>query len=154
MLKIEQILRNEKGDNVLGESFEQIQLKNGFIFVKKEGLKGLYRIIDNYKKILNPEWDEIRFNGKYIIAERCSHIALFDSDGKEILQCRWDRILLYEKGILVSEGNFQGFYSYTGEAILDCIWRRIEPYPKVMLAFRGNGAKRVTFDYNGNQILN
>ena len=143
MLKIEQILRNEKGDNVLGESFEQIQVKNGFIFVKKEGLKGLYRIIDNYKKILNPEWDEIRFNGKYIIAERYSKIALFDSDGKEILQRRWDRILLYEKGILVSEGNFQGFYSYTGEAILECIWRRIEPYPKVMLAFRGNGAKRV-----------
>ncbi len=153
MLKIEQILRNEKGDNVLGESFEQIQLKNGFIIVKKEGLKGLYRI-DNYKKILNPEWDEIRFNGKYIFAERYSQIALFDSDGKEILHCEWDRILLYEKGILVSKGNQQGFYSYTGEAILECNWRRIEPYPKVMLAFRGNGAKRVTFDYNGTQIQN
>ena len=33
-----------------------------------------------------------------------------------------------------------------------CNWRRIEPYPKVMLAFIGNGAKRVTFDYNGTQI--
>ena len=103
---------------------------------------------------MNPLWDEIRFNGKYIFAERYSQIALFDSDGKEILQCEWDRILLYEKGILVSKGNQQGFYSYTGEAILECNWRRIEPYPKVMLAFRGNGAKRVTFDYNGTQIQN
>lgn len=37
---------------------------------------------------------------------------------------------------------------------MECNWRRIESYPKVMLAFRGNGAKRVTFDYNGTQIQN
>lgn len=151
MLKIEQILRNEEGQDVLGKSFDQIKLKDKFIIVQKQGVYGLYRMHD-YKKLLEAEWDEITFKGDFIIAKMFSQIALFDYEGKKILEREWDKIVLYENGILVFKGGQQGFYSYDGKAILDCNWKRIEPYANVMLAYRGNGAKRIMFDYAGNQI--
>lgn len=151
MLRVEQILRNEEGKNVLKDSFETIIIKANYIIVKKEEGYGLYKLCD-YKQILNCEWDKITFEGEYIVASRYSQFAVFDSEGKPILKCNWDKVVLYENGILVSKNKVQGFFNYNGDIILDCVWKRIEPFHNVLLAFRGNGAKRMTFDYDGNII--
>ena len=44
MLKIQQVLRNELGENVLNDYFDMIVLKNKYILVKKDGLTGIYHI--------------------------------------------------------------------------------------------------------------
>lgn len=148
MLKIEQVLRNEFGENVLGDFFENITIKGEFAIVKKENLLGLYNV-KTLKKILECDWDKIAFDREYIIVSRYSKIGIYDILGNNILECKWDKVVLYEYGILVTKNKVQGFYNYNGKPILECVWKRIEPYQEIILAYRGNGAKRVLFNYQG-----
>ena len=150
MLKIEQVLRNEKGENVLKDYFDTITIKADVIIVKKNELYGLYNGV-TFKKLLDCEWDKIVLNGDFILSYKYSQIALFDSEGNQILKCEWNKIVLYEHGILASKNGLQGFFRYDGSAILECVWRRIEPFHEVLIAYRGNGARRTLFDYNGKQ---
>lgn len=151
LLKIEQILRDEEGRNVLNDSFESISIDTKFITVKQNGMYGIYRLSD-YSRLLECICDKVTFYGDYIVASKYSKFALFDSDGKQILDWDWDKIVLYEKGILVTKNKIQGFYSYDGKVILECIWKRVEPYSQVLISYRGNGARRMTFDYKGNVV--
>lgn len=150
MLKIEQILRNENGENVLNDSFDTITIKSGAIIVNKNGLYGLYNGV-TFKKLLDCEWDKIVLNGNFILSYKYSQIALFDFEGNQILKCEWNKLVLYEHGILASKNELQGFFRYDGSAVLECVWRRIEPAHEVLIAYRGNGARRTLFDYNGKQ---
>lgn len=148
MLKIEQILRNENGENVLGDYFDSITIKAGVIIVKKNELYRLYNGI-NFKKILDCEWEKIVLNGDYILVYKYLQIGLYDFEGNKILDCEWNKIVLYEYGILVSQNGLQGFFRYDGSILLECVWKRIEPFRGVLIAYRGNGARRILFDYNG-----
>lgn len=150
MLRIEQILRNEKGENVLNDSFDTITIKGNAIIVKKKDFYGLYNG-NTFKKILECEWDKIVLMGEFILSYKYSQIALFNYNGNQILPCEWSKIVLYEKGILVSKNGLQGFFRYDGSSVLECVWKRIEPFREVLIAYRGNGARRTLFDYNGKQ---
>lgn len=151
MLKIEQVLRNENGENVLNDYFDSITIKADYIIVKKNNLYGIYNL-HSFKKILDCEWDKVIFDRDYILACRYSQIAVFDCEGTEILNREWDRVVLYEKGILTTKNRVQGFFKYDGTPILNCVWKRIEPYENIMLAYRGNGAKRILYNYDGNIV--
>lgn len=149
MLKVENVLRNEKGENVLNDYFESIIIKGNFILVQKNGFKGLFNA-ENFNKILECEWDKIVFDWNYILAYRNSQVAVFEQNGNKILECEWDKVIIYEKGLLAIKNGMQGFFKYNGTPILNCVWRRIEPYSEVILAYRGKGAKRIIYDYDGN----
>lgn len=150
MLKIEQVLRNEEGENVLKDYFESITFRFGYIIVKKNGLFGLYDA-NNYNKILDCEWNKLVFEGDYIIANKNISIrAVFHKSGKQILKAEWNRIAIYPYGILATKNGLQGFYDFTGAPILKCIWRRIEPVSDFLFAYKGNGAKAVRYDLQGN----
>lgn len=150
MLKIEQILRNEKGENVLNESFDAITIKKNVIIVKKNGFYGLYDV-NTFKKILECEWDKVEVKGNIILAYKYSQIVIFDYEGNRILPDAWSKIVLYEKGILASKHDLQGFFRYDGSVVLECIWKRIEPLHEVLIAYMGNRTRRKLFDYDGNQ---
>ena len=150
MLKIEQVLRNEKGENVLKDYFDSITIKADVIIVKKNELYGLYNGI-TFKKILDCEWEKIILNGDYILVYKYSKIGLYDFEGNKILDCEWNKVVLYEHGILVSQNGLQGFFKYDGSVLLECVWKRIEPLREVLIAYRGNGTRRTLFDYNGKQ---
>ena len=150
VLKIEQILRNEKGENVLNDSFDTITIKAKAIVVKKNGFYGMYNGI-TFRKILDCEWEKIVLNGNFILPYKHSQIALFDYEGNQILPCEWNEIILYEHGILASQNGLQGFFKYDGSVLLECVWKRIEPFREVLIAYRGNRARRTLFDYNGKQ---
>ena len=151
MLKIEQILLDDKNENVLKDSFEEINVLEKWIIVKRNGKKGLYRN-ETFQKFLDYEWDKFVFDKGYVLAYKYSQITLFDENGNKILDCNWDKIVFYEKGILATKNGVQGFFDYNGKSILDCVWKRIEPYPQTLVAYRGRGAKRKLFDYDGNLI--
>ena len=150
MLRIEQILRNDEGINVLGDSFEAINIIGNHIIVKKCGLTGVYNA-KTFEKVLECEWDKVSFDRRYIIASKDSMIAVFNEDGNCIVDWNWDKVALLDKGILVTKNGRQGFYNYNGDVILECIWKRIEPYSQILLAYIGNGARRKKFDYLGNE---
>lgn len=150
MLKIEQILRNDDGINVLGDSFDSINIKENHIIVKKDGLIGFYDA-KTFKQILKCEWEKITFNGKYVVTSKHSMFAVFDEVGNQILNWNWDKVVLYGEGILVTKNGRQGFYNYNGNKILECIWKRIEPYSQLLIAYIGNGDKGKKFDYLGNE---
>lgn len=97
MLKIEQVLRNEKGENVLKDYFDSITIKADVIIVKKNELYGLYNGI-TFKKILNCEWEKIVLNGEYILVYKYSRVGLYDLEGNKILDCEWNKMVLYEQG--------------------------------------------------------
>ena len=118
MLKIQQVLRNEKGENVLNDYFESINIKGNYIVVKKNGLFGLYRLKD-FKKILDCEWDKIVFDRNCILAYKFFKITVFDENGNNILGSDWDKVVLYDKGIVVTCNDLQGFFKYDGTIILD-----------------------------------
>lgn len=151
MLKIEQVLRNENGENVLNDYFDSINIKADYIIVKKNNLCGVYNL-HTFKKVLDCEWDKVVFNRDCILAYRYLQITVFDCEGSKILNCGWDKVVLYEKGILTTKNGVQGFFRYDGTTILDCVWKRIEPYTDILLAYRGKGAKRILYDYDGNVI--
>ena len=153
MLKIEKILRNEKGKNVLKDSFDEITIKSNAVIVKKDGQYGVYNM-NTFQKILECVWDKIALNGEFILAHKYSQIALFKFDGSQILQCEWKSIVLYERGILATKNELQGFFAYDGTVILECVWKRIEPFHEVLVAYRGKGSKRILFDYQGNPQKN
>ena len=148
MVRIEQVLRNEKGENVLNDYFETITIKGGDIIVKKEGLFGLYDAV-TYNKILDCEWDKIVFDGNYIMVSRCAKFGLYDRDGKVVLEAIWDKLVLRTNGILATNNGFQGFFKYNGVVLLECVWKRIEPHAQCMLAYMGKGAKSVMYNYDG-----
>lgn len=151
MLKIEQVLRDENGENVLNDYFDSIIIKADSIIVKKNNLYGIYNL-HTFKKILDCEWDKVIFDTNYILAYKYSQIAVFDCEGTKILNPEWDKVVLYEKGILTTKNGAQGFFKYNGTTILECVWKRIEPYANVILAYRGEGAKRILYNYEGNVI--
>lgn len=150
MLKVEQILRNEEGINVLGDSFESIVVRGTYIIVKKNGLFGAFDA-NSYKKLFDCEWDKIIFDRDYFIVSRNDFYTVFDSKGNQILGLDWSKIALYNTGILVAKNNKQGFYDYNGNVILNCEWKRIEPYSQLLFAYTGNGSKGIKFDYSGNK---
>ena len=152
MFRVQQILVDDNGNNVLGRMFDKIQLIDEFVIVHKNGLKGLYSIED-YRNILEVEWDKIELSQGFVCAERDSKMAFFDYSGKKVLPCEWDRISIYPNGILVSRNQRQGFYSYKGEVLLECVWKRIEPYQKALIAYEGNGTRRMIFNYRDNEII-
>ena len=149
MLKIQQVLRNELGENVLNDYFDMIVLKNKYILVKKDGLTGIYDS-STMKQTLKCEWKKIILEDDYIIAFKESQIGVFNSLGKNILNSlNWDEVRLVGKGIIATKNGKQAFFRYDGKMILDCIWKRIESYPQILLAYQGNGSKSICFDYNG-----
>lgn len=148
MVKIEQVLRNENGENVLNDYFETITIKGNDIIVKKEGLSGLYDAV-TYRKILNCDWDKIASEGDYFMVSRYAKVGLFDREGKVVLEAVWDRLVLCSNGILATNNGVQGFFKYDGTALLECVWKRIEPLAQCMFAYMGKGAKRVLYNYDG-----
>ena len=150
MLKIEQVLRNEKGENVLKDYFESITYRFSYIIVKKNGLYGLYNA-NNYNKILECEWYKLVFEGDYIIAyKNISTRAAFHKSGKQILKADWNKVSIYPYGIVATRNGLQGFYDFNGVPILECTWRRIEPFGNLLFAYVGNGKKAVRYDLRGN----
>ena len=149
VLKVEQVLRNEQGDNVLNDYFDSIVIKEDYIIVKKNNLFGLYNL-KTLKKVLDCEWNKIVVSGRFVLAYKYSKIAVFDLEGNTILKHEWDKVVLYKKGFLVTKNDMQGFYGYNGRAILKCEWKRIIPYTNVMLAYKGEKARKIVFDYDGN----
>lgn len=148
MVKIEQVLRNENGENVLNDYFETITINGNVIIVKKEGLFGLYDAV-TYKKILNCEWDKIVFDRNYIMVSKGTKVGLYDYDGNVVLEAIWDRLVLYANGILATKNGVQGFFRYDGTVLLECIWKRIEPLAQIMFAYMGKGVRRVLYNYDG-----
>lgn len=151
MLKIEQVLRNERGENLLNDFFDSITFKYDYIIVKKNGLFGLYDS-SNYNKILDCEWEKLVFEGNYIIAYKKSFRGVFHRSGKQILKPEWNKIVLYPCGILATKNGLQGFYNFDGIPILECIWKRIEPFSNSLFAYKGNGAKAIRYDFQGNVL--
>ena len=148
MLKIQQILRNEFGENVLNDYFDMIDLKNKYILVKKDGLIGAYDSL-TMKQILKCEWMKIKFEDEYIIAFKENQIGVFNSLGENILNSlNWDEVKLVNKGIIATRNGKKAFFGYDGKMILDCIWRKIESYPQVLLAYQENCRKSSCFDYS------
>lgn len=148
MLKVEQVLRNEKGENLLKDFFESIAFKYGYIIVKKEGLFGLYDST-KYNQILKCEWNKLLFEGEYIIAYKGNFRAVFHKSGKKILKADWNKIVLYPYGILATKNGLQGFYNFDGTPILECTWRRIEIFANSLFAYKGNGVKAIRYDLKG-----
>ena len=153
MLKIQQVLRNENGENVLNDYFDTIIIKDQFVIVKNNKLTGLFNA-QTLNPILHCEWDKIVLDGDYILAYKNCEIAIFDVTGKRVLEFNCNKAVLYSKGILVTSNDKQGFFKYDGTAILECVWKRVELYPDVIVAYKGNGARRLLFDYEGNMKNN
>ncbi len=151
MLKIEQVLRDDNGRNVLNDYFDTITIKQNCIIVVKNGLWGAYNP-KTFEKILDCEWDKIKFEENVILAYKNSKIKVFDYAGTAISEEQWDQIKLYPKGFVATKNKNQGFFRYDGTVIVDCIWKRIEIYSKVIFAYEGNGKRRIAFDYDANII--
>ena len=78
MLKIQQVLLNENGENVLNDYFDSIIFKTNYVLVTKAHMTGIYDRT-SFKQILKCEWETITFERGYIIASRISQIGVFES---------------------------------------------------------------------------
>ena len=152
MLKVQQILCNEDGENVLKDYFDSISLKGQYIIVKKNNLIGIYDGV-TFFSILKCEWEKVVLDRNYFVATKGPQIGVFDYLGNNILKnSNWDNVKLFDYGVLVTKNGKQGFIKYDGTILLDCIWKRIEPYNRILLAYQGNGAKRIKFRYDGTRV--
>ena len=114
MLKIQQVLLNENGENVLNDYFDSIIFKTNYVLVTKAHMTGIYDRT-SFKQILKCEWETITFERGYIIASRISQIGVFESSGQNILHSyNWDKVKLFDEGILVTKDSKQGFFRYDG----------------------------------------
>ena len=150
MLKIQQILRDENGKNLLDDCFDTILIKENCIITINNKCYGFYTR-PGFKRVLSCEWDKIILEGDYIIASKRLKTGLWKVNGDKIIKPEWDKIILTPHGIIVIKEKKQGFFDYQGNMILNCEWKKIISYPKVLLAYPGN-RKKVVFDYRGKVI--
>ncbi len=150
MLKVECVLRDENGNNVLNDFFDSIIVREKYILVKRGLNYGLYNTT-TLQKILDCEWNSIKGENSYIIAQKDGFSYLFTNEGKKVLKSGYDIIKIFKKGILVSKNRKKGFIRFDGKVILYCDWKNIEPYTQALIAYKGNGERKKGCDYKGEE---
>ena len=118
MLKIEKILLNDKNENVLEDSFEEINVLQKWIIVKKNGKKGLY-CNDTFEKFFDCEWDKFVFYEKGILVTKNGLQGFFDYEGKLVLEYVWKKIEVYPQALVAYRGRGakRKLFDYNGNLI-------------------------------------
>ena len=75
-MKIASVLLDEEGNNLLGNFFDTINIRQDVIIVKNDNKFGLFNVND-FSLILKCIWDSVSYNSYGIIASKNNHYAFF-----------------------------------------------------------------------------
>jgi len=142
-MKIASVLLDDFGNNLLGNSFDKILLRNDIIIVCNDNKFGVFNSSD-FSIILECMWDSVSQYPNGIIVSLQKQYGFYSYTGKCILNCVWDKIKYTGEGLIVSKNGSLGFYTFDGMCIFQCDYKRIETFPTAIIAFKNR--KKVVYN--------